>query len=106
MRWATEGLVRTLVRDPARARFGYVEVMLGGDRLRMLRETVRHDSIHLFVREYRARHGADGFSLGKIDLACNVIIHSIATHAREDRMSELPAALDAMLVAVGACEPT
>lgn len=104
VRWATEELVATLATDPARARFGYVEVMRAGVELRERRERVRQRSIDLFLREYVARHGAARMSQGKIELACNTIIHAIASHAAADKMGELPGAMDAMLLVAGACE--
>ena len=106
VRWATEGLVRTLAEDPALARFCYVEVLNAGNGLRLIRERVRRDSIGLFEREYVARHGAEAVPHGRLELSCNVIIYAISEHAREGRAAELPAALDAMLVAAGGVLPT
>jgi hypothetical protein len=104
LRLATDRLVSTLADDPARARFCYVEILRGDQRLRAQREAVRHRSIELFTRQYEARHGGGELPHVKLELACNSIIHVISTHAREGRVSELPDALDAMLLAAGAWE--
>jgi hypothetical protein len=105
LRRATEGLVSTLADDSAQARFCYVEVMRGDSTMRELREVVRRRSIELFTRQYLDRHGDGTVPEVKLELACNSIIHVIATHAREGRVAELPDALDAMLLPAGACEP-
>jgi hypothetical protein len=105
LRRATQHLVWTLTRDPDRARFCYVEVLRGEPALRAHREAVRRRSIELFTREYAHRHGTERLPSVKLELACNSIIHTIATHASQGRVSELPKAVDAMLVAAGACEP-
>lgn len=105
LRRATEHLVDTLASDSARARFCYVEVTRGDASMRELREAVRRRSIALFTSQYVERYGTLDVPEIKLELACNSIIHVIATHAREGRTAELPEALDAMLLAAGSWEP-
>ena len=105
LRRATDHLVTKLAADSAQARFCYVEVMRGDSRLRELREAVRRRSIDLFTNQYIERHGRLNVPEVKLELACNSIIHVIATHAREGRAAELPDAVDGMLLAAGSCEP-
>ena len=105
LRRATDRLVATLAADSAQARFCYVEVMRGDQTLRELREVVRRRSIDLFIHQYVARHGTAEAPLVKLELACNSIIYTIATHAQQGRTAELPDALDAMLLAAGAVTP-
>jgi hypothetical protein len=102
VRWATEGLVRTLISDPERARFSYVEVLQGDEGLRILREEVRRRSVEIFTRAWVDRHGLDQVAPLKMELACNVIIHAIGSHARDGRMADLAGELDAVFVAAGA----
>jgi hypothetical protein len=105
LRLATDHLVTKLAGDTAQARFCYVEVPRGGHELRAQRECVRQRSIDLFTRQYTRRHGSCDVPEVKLELACNAIIHVIASHARDGHATDLPDALEAMLRAARACEP-
>jgi hypothetical protein len=103
LRRATERLVSTLVVDPARARFTYVEVLEADAQLRLIREQVRRRSVRLFAdRHCACEPTAEDLRPVNIELICSAIIHSIASHARENRIDELPDRLDDVLAVAGA----
>lgn len=101
MQWATESLVRALVADPACARYCFVEAPRAGGELRLLDEQARERWVALVEREYRLREPSAAVPHGRLRLACDTIAHAIASHARSERLHELPSVLDAV-VAVAA----